>query len=104
MLRWAAASVLVLAACSSKQGPSAFAECDALVVAAEKAAVCPKLPSDARTRLQASAKQMKATIDQISKGGGPDKAPPELVEYVRDACKAQLSNLKTDPTLAVCTQ
>ncbi|MDX2088153.1 MAG: hypothetical protein SFX73_09890 [Kofleriaceae bacterium] len=95
--------VLVLAACSSKR-PSAFAECDALVAAAEKAATCPTLPSDARTRLQASAKQMKATIEQISQGGGPDNAPPELVEYVRDACKAQLSNLQTDPNLAACTK
>lgn len=104
MLRAAIASVLVLAACSSKQGPSAFAECDALVAAAEKAANCPKVPSDVRTRLLATAKQMKATIQQISQGGGPDKAPPELVEYVRDACKAQLSNLKSDPDLASCAK
>lgn len=94
---------LLLCACS-RSAPSPLADCDAFVAAIEKTSSCPTLSSDARARLTTSAKTMRASISQISQGGGPSKAPPELVELLRDSCRTQLYSLLNDPKLAACAK
>jgi hypothetical protein len=105
---WASALVAglvgsLMGACSRK-APSPLADCDAYIAVIEKSAACPTLSSDARARLTTSAKTMRASIDQISQGGGPSKAPPELVQLLRDSCRAQLYSLLNDPKLAACAK
>lgn len=97
------AGMLLAAACSSKD-PAPLAACDAFITAVEKVAACPTVSSEARLRLTTSTKTMRATITQLEQGGGPSKAPPELVRLLRDSCRAQLASLLDEPTYAACAK
>ncbi|HVK85245.1 MAG TPA: hypothetical protein VM513_14105 [Kofleriaceae bacterium] len=105
---WASALIAALAGSlvggCSRSAPSPLADCDAFIAAIDKTATCPALSSDARARLATSAKTMRASLHQLAQGGGPSTAPPELVELLRDSCRAQLYGLLNDPKLAACAK
>ncbi len=81
------AIALAAGACSKKR----IAECETFQGTIDKLARCKSLPEDARTEISKQAKTLREMFDALDQAGGVDKAPQNLQDQLRDACKTQNS-------------